>query len=223
MRKEVEMSPKPLSVSFDLDGVVFMDQAPEFIVFMKEQCSLPFNDEVFARTHSWKDALGLEVPQINQLFSSFAVQGPRPRFVPGAEEGLRAISRGAILHVNTARHRDALAIALAMLGEARILVHYAHGGMSRSKFRPLCQYGIPLHVEDSDEDIRLIVEECNAQVIQFPSYVPGSAVSPICHERVHVLPSFHKKESLSQEEVLQGCWTELMEHLVMDHLMPYSN
>ena len=215
-RKKV--STKQLAISFDLDGVVFMDQAPEFILFIKQARRLPFDDGVFAETHSWRDALGLEIPRINQLFADFAIQGPRPEFVPGAKEGLRAISRSAIVHVNTARHAHALDIALAVLGEAGIIHHYGHGGMSRRKALPICQYEIPLHVEDSAEDTLLIVEQSNATVIQFPSYAPGSKFSAIQHERVHVLPSLRNAGVLPQEQVLEGCWMELLEYLKIEVL-----
>ncbi len=210
------MSSGQRSVSFDLDGVVFRDQAPQFIVFMKQDRGLPFNDDLFAQTHSWSKALGLEVPQINELFADFAIQGPRPQFVPGAEEGLRAISRSAVLHLNTARYAHALNVAVAVLGEAGIIHHYQHGGMSKRKAVPLCQYEIPIHVEDSTEDIHLILQQSNATVIQFPSYAPGSKVSAIQHDRVHVLPSVLKAGLLSQDEVLEGCWAELLEYLGID-------
>ncbi|MCE9643467.1 MAG: hypothetical protein K8Q97_04125 [Candidatus Andersenbacteria bacterium] len=210
------MSSGQRSLSFDLDGVVFRDQAPQFIVFMKQDRGLPFDDDLFARTHSWSKALGLEVPQINELFADFAIQGPRPEFMPGAEEALRAISRSAILHLNTARHAHALDVAVAVLGEAGIIHHYQHGGMSKRKAIPLCQHEIPIHAEDSTEDIHLILEQSNATVIQFPSYAPGSIVCPIRHERVYVLPSLHKAKILSQDEVLEGCWAEVLEYLEID-------
>src|SRR3989344_698090 len=203
----------PLRISFDLDGVVLMDQGPQFIQFLKNDCGLSFDDAEFARSHSWIKALGKGVPDINGLFARFATLGPSPKFAPGAQRGLSCILEFAEVHINTARHGQAFTIALSVLSDAGIAWHGAHEGMSRRKHLALVEHDIFWHVEDSAEDIQIVIAECDhASVVQFPSYAPGAPPQAIIHERVHVLPSFYEFESFSQGEILEKYWTEMVVH-----------
>ncbi len=200
-------------ISMDLDDVVIKSGMEHFIEHVTVHCGASFDREVFAKTHSWEEAMGLSAKEIYALTSSMQHQHPL-EFTAGAISALRIIAKEACVIFNTARHGNPLVAAIELIEHSEIPHYGIFGGMYRKKHEPIRSVNAMLHLEDSIQEISCIIEHCpDVQIIQFPSDFSGSASMLLEHPRVHVLRSVVGDYRTSDER-WEKSWEEVLERFL---------
>ncbi|MFH1354268.1 MAG: hypothetical protein ABIH36_03175 [bacterium] len=162
-------------VGLDIDDVLLWYEVSLFLGYCQQHLGWAVNLQAYNETHSWQEATSGRTPaEISPVFAKFLLgNAGTQNLVPGAYEALRQLAPFCSWHCITARPVALRTVTLSVLERYCPGINFASFDWHKSltKADVILQRGILAHVEDSTQEIELILDRgVNITIIQFPAF-----------------------------------------------------
>src|SRR3989344_539673 len=215
------MTKNRLKVGVDIDGVLVDTDASAYLRFCEKELGWKINYELFASTHSWRDAAGQhEQEAIGNSFEQFlasveAAQQP----IDGAHDALKRIGTVADIFLITARTKTVRRATEKFLQTHLPDIRYHEISMENldNKAQRIIDFGIHFFIDDSYREISRILQhqDVRTKIIPFPAFHGAPNWQGLQDDRIHWLSAWENYRTdaslLQQAAIRKNAWEEIVQ------------